>query len=225
MHESGTLPRAKRKGIARPAGWTLLAFLLLLPGNLFGQMTNPLTIDGKSRFSASASSSYQFKSSLDGGGDVSIAHYGFGVGGATALNDRADLGVRMTYDREEYDFSNARRFCRFEPMESNQSAGPRHAAGIQVDRQVERGGGPIVQYAGENGASFGDSLMYGVVFSAVYQANPDFMIGLGAGVFYRLEETRIFPSLIVSWKINDRLRLGNCLSPRAGRPGGHRALL
>jgi len=36
----------------------------------------PLTIDENARFSVSASSSYQFKSNLDGGGDVSIARYG-----------------------------------------------------------------------------------------------------------------------------------------------------
>ena len=46
-------------------------------------------------------------------------------------------------------------------------------------------------------------------FAATYRASRDFAIGFGAGVFYRLEETTVFPSLLVSWKITDRLYLGN----------------
>jgi hypothetical protein len=63
-------------------------------------------------------------------------------------------------------------------------------------------------------------LMYGGVVYAGYRANPDLTIGFGAGVFYRLEETRIFPSLIVSWKINDRLRLGNSYRLGPAGPAG-----
>ena len=48
----------------------------------------------------------------------------------------------------------------------------------------------------------------------------DFIIGLGAGVFYRLEKTRVFPSLIVSWKINDRLHLGNSYRLGPAGPAG-----
>ena len=211
------LRREKGKGIAGPAGWTLLAFLLLIPANLFGQMASPLTIDENARLSAYASSSYQFKSNLDGGGDVSIARYGIGVGGAMPLSDRFGLGVRVTYDREEYNFSNALGFAASNPWNQINRLGLGMRLGYRLTDQWSVGGGPMVQYAGENGASFSDALMYGGIVSALYRANPDFMIGFGAGVFYRLEETRVFPSLIISWKINDRLRLGN--SYRLGPTG------
>jgi Domain of unknown function (DUF6268) len=56
--------------------------------------------------------------------------------------------------------------------------------------------------------------------SAVYRANPNLSIGFGAGVFYRLKETRFFPSLIVSWKITDRLRLGNSYRLGVTGPAG-----
>lgn len=220
MHEPETLPGTKEKGITKFTGWILLAFLLLIPANLFGQTANPLTIDENARFSASASTSYQFKSSLDGGGDVSIAHFGFGIGGTTPLGDRVGLGVRMTYDREEYNFSNVRGFAVSDPWNQINHLGIGMRLGYRLTNKWSVGGGPIVQYAGENGASFGDSLMYGGVVSAVYRANTDFMVGFGAGVFYRLEETRIFPSLIISWKINDRLRLGNSYPLGPAGPAG-----
>ena len=95
MPESGTTPQPKGKRIARSAGW-ILTFLLLMPANLLGQMARPLTIDENARLSASASSSYQLKSGLDGGGDVSIAHYGVRVGGAAPLSDRNWLGLSLT---------------------------------------------------------------------------------------------------------------------------------
>jgi hypothetical protein len=209
MHELGTLDSAKGKGIGGPSAWTLLAFLLLIPANLFGQMASPLTIDENARLSASASSSYQFKSNLDGGGDVSIVRYGVAVGGSTPLSDRTAVGVRVTYDREEYNFSDARGFVVSNPWSQINRLGLGMRLGYRLTDQWSVGGGPMVQYAGENGASFGDSLIYGGIVSAVYRANPNFMIGFGAGVFYRIEETRVFPSLIVSWKINDRLRIGN----------------
>jgi hypothetical protein len=59
--------------------------------------------------------------------------------------------------------------------------------------------------------------MYGSMIAASYRASRNFMIGLGAGVYYRLEETRVFPSLFISWKITDRLHLGN--SYRLGPTG------
>lgn len=219
MHELGMLPRAKGKVIFKP-GWALLAFFLLIPANLFGQIASPLTIDEKARFSASASSSYQFKSNLDGGGDVSIAHYGISVGGAAPLTDRAGLGVSMSYNREEYNFSNANGFLVQNPWSQINRLSLAMRLRYKLTDQWSISGGPVVQHAGEDGANFGDSLMYGGMVSAVYQANPDLTIGFGTGVFYRLEETRVFPSLIVSWKITDRLRLGNSYRLGTAGPAG-----
>jgi hypothetical protein len=167
MYKSGTLPRTNGIGIARPAGWALLVFLMLIPANLFGQMARLLTIDENARVSVSASSSYQFKSNLDGGGDVSIARFGIGISGTTPLSDRTGLGVRMTYDREEYSFSNPQGFAVSNPWSQINRLGLGMRLGYKLNDQWSVGGGPMVQYAGENGANFGDSLMYGGVVSAV----------------------------------------------------------
>jgi len=220
MHESDMLNRAKRKAIIKSARWALLAFLLLIPANLFGQMEIPMTIDENAKFSASASSSYQFKSNLDGGGDVSIANYGIGVGGAVSLTDKAGIGIRMSYVREEYNFSKDNGFLVQNPWGQINHLDLTTRLGYRLTDQWSIGGGPVIQYAGEDGANLGDSLMYGGIVSAVYRANPDLRIGFGAGLFYRLEETRVFPSLIVDWKISDRLRLGNSYRLGVTGPAG-----
>jgi hypothetical protein len=220
MPESGMLQYAKGKGIINSARLVLLTFLLLIPANLFGQMASPLTSDEKARVSASASSSYQFKSNLDGGGDVSIAHYGISVGGAAPLTDRTGLGVSMNYSSEEYNFTSTNGLLVQNPWRQINRMGLAMRLGYKLTDQWSIGGGPVIQHAGEDGANFGDSLMYGGMVSAVYRANPNLTIGFGAGVFYRLEETRVFPSLIVSWKITDRLRLGNSYRLGTAGPAG-----
>ncbi len=198
----------------------LLAFLLLIPASLFGQTMNPHGVDENARFFASASSSYQFKAGMDNGGDMSIARYGIGVGGGAPLSDSTGLGVRMSYLREEFSFSETNGLLVRKPWGQINHASFAARLGYKLNDKWNIGAGPVVQSAGEDGAKFGDSLLYGGIISAVYRANPDLTIGLGTGVFYRLEETRLFLSPIVSWKITDRLRLGNSFALGVAGPAG-----
>ena len=84
--------------------------MLLLPANLFAQTFDPQGPGDKVRVSASASSSYQFKTGMDGGGDVTIARYGVAVGSGVPLSDQANFGIRVNYLREEFDFSGTNAF-------------------------------------------------------------------------------------------------------------------
>ena len=74
-----------------------------------------------------------------------------------------------------------------------------------------------MDFAGASGAETGESLSYGAVLSAAYAFGPDLMVGLGAGVFERLDQSEVFPYVVIDWKINDRLRLTNPF--RAGPVG------
>ena len=213
-------PRTTGNVICTPIVLALLAFFLASPEHLFGQMANSRTRNEKARFSAAVSSSSQFKSNLDGGGDVSMTHYGISGGGEIPLTDRTRLGITMSYNREEYDFSDRSAFPMPNPWRHINRVGLGTRLRYQLSEQWSIGGGPVVQQSGEEGANSGDSLMYGGMVAAVYRANPDLMIGFGAGAFYRLEETRVFPSLIISWKITDRLRLGNSYRLGTAGPAG-----
>ena len=45
-------------------------------------------------------------------------------------------------------------------------------------------------------------------------------VGIGAGVFFGLEDTSGFPVLLVRWQINDHWRLGNPFRPGPAGPAG-----
>ncbi|MDQ5988381.1 MAG: hypothetical protein CSYNP_04141 [Syntrophus sp. SKADARSKE-3] len=209
MHVSEKSLRTGHKRPTQTTGWLVLACFLLIPADLFAQAASPLATAEKARFSFSAASAYQFKSDLDGGGDVSAAHYGVGVGGMIPLAEKAGLGVRMTYNREDYRFSETNGFHVANPWDHVNRVGFSLRLGYQLTDQWSIGAGPVAESAGETGAQFNDTLMYGGIVSAVYRASADFSVGLGAGVFYRLSQTKVFPSLLISWKIADRLHLAN----------------
>lgn len=202
-------PGMKEGRMSKKMRWLFLVICLLNPAYLFGQESRTGRISDKARFSASASSAHQFKSDIDGGGDVSITHYGVGLSGSIPLADGLGLRTSLSYDREEYNFSDRNAFLMTDPWTQIDRIGLSMRLRYTLTPQWTIDAGPVVQYAGETGSRFDDSLMYGGIITAVYMANPTFSIGLGAGVFSRFQETKIFPSLIVSWEINDRLRLGN----------------
>ncbi|NDY81866.1 hypothetical protein G3I67_01350 [Orrella sp. NBD-18] len=77
---------------------------------------------------------------------------------------------------------------------------------------------PSIVWSGEAGVGTNDSAIYGAVFSAAKSFSPDLTLGLGAGVFREFDTTKVFPYLVVNWKINDRWKLSNPLP--AGPTGG-----
>jgi len=56
------------------------------------------------------------------------------------------------------------------------------------------------------------------VVGATKVFSPKLILGLGAGVFRQIDETKVFPFVIVNWQIDDKWRLTNPL--RAGPAGG-----
>jgi hypothetical protein len=195
----------------------ILLLLLVHPAFLSAQMMVPLETGQGLRFWASAGSFYQFKSDVTGGGNFSVSRYSLMVGGSAPIDEKIGIGVGLTYNFEDYDISNLKGFPVANPWNKIDRVGLGARLTYKVGENWGLHVGPIVQYAGERGADFGDSLMYGGIIAATYRASRDFAIGFGAGVFYRLEETRVFPSLFISWKITDRLHLGN--SYRLGPTG------
>jgi hypothetical protein len=77
---------------------------------------------------------------------------------------------------------------------------------------------PSIEWAGEDGVGKAGSSIYGAVISAANRFNNKLTLGIGAGVFRELGETKVFPYLVVNWKITDKLTLRNPLP--AGPAGG-----
>ncbi len=202
------------------AGWLTWLLLLVDPADLSAQMAEDSETAGNVRFSVSAAPLYQFKSHVTGGGDFSVSRYFLSANASTPINDHVRVGVVLTYEFDDYNFSNLSGFPVPDPWNKINRVGLGARMVYRVEQNWSLLVGPTVQYAGEEGAEFDQSLLYGAVIAASYRASRDLVIGFGAGIFYRLEEARVFPSLLISWKITDRLRLGNSYRVGPAGPAG-----
>lgn len=207
------------KGLARIGFWVLI-WLVTIPTNLFAQNVNPGAIEENLKLSMSASSAYQFKSGLSGGGDVSVSRYGLAIGGTKPISEKVGLGVRMSYELDDYNFSSANGLSATNPWGNINRLGLGVRLTYKVTDLWNISGGPMIQSSGEDGANFSDSLLYGGMVSAMYRVTRDFTVGFGAGAFYRFEEIKIFPYPLISWNITDRLHLGNSYRIGLAGPAG-----
>ena len=79
---------------------------------------------------------------------------------------------------------------------------------------------PSVGAYGASGATFGDSLTWGVVFAATYAFQPDRKLGFGLGAFDRIGQSRGFPFLSIDWRLAERWRITNPLTVGPTGPAG-----
>jgi hypothetical protein len=77
---------------------------------------------------------------------------------------------------------------------------------------------PTIEWSGETGTGTGGTATYGAVMSVARTFSKDLTLGVGAGVFRQIDQTKVFPYLLVNWNITDKLKLSNPLP--AGPSGG-----
>lgn len=171
--------------------------------------------------SLSFSPVYQFESDFDRGGSFSVQRYGFNVDTSTPVTNTVRAGISAGYDFEKYDFSGTTAFGGAEPWSDIH----RFSVGLPVSWRASDSWSffvsPQVEWYGESGVDdWGDALGYGAVFAASYRVSPGLSVGVGAGVFYRGEETKGFPYIAVDWKITEELRLTNPFRTSPSGPAG-----
>jgi len=163
---------------------------------------------------------YQSDSDLDSGGEAGYAAVFTSIRGNWTLDAHSSLGLGLRFDYEDW------RFNDIGPLGGVQPWDRLYRTGISIPYSYTTDGGwrwtfsPTVEYSGESGASASDSLEYGALISAARRLHPGLTLGLGVGVYDRIEETRAFPFLIVDWRITDRLRLTNPLTAGPAGPAG-----
>jgi hypothetical protein len=137
-----------------------------------------------------------------------------------ALDARSTLRLGLSVDYEDWRFNDIAAFGGAQPW------GSLYRVGLSVPYSYITAGGwrltfsPTLEYAGESGAELSDALEYGALVSAARRLSPDLTLGLGVGVYERIEQTRAFPFLIVDWRITERLRLTNPLPAGPAGPAG-----
>ncbi len=196
----------------RIAAVALAAALVLIAP--FAQALSP----GDVATSASITGFYQFDTDLDGGGDFRRSG-GIASGSVTrAFTAHFSAGLTLRYDYEDWRFSQPARFGGTAPW------GQINMPSVAGDLSYAAGSGillgiiPDVGWSYESGAKTSDALIYGAILTATKVFSPDFMLGVGAGVFRKIDETKVIPFAIVRWQINEHWRLGNPFP--AGPAGG-----
>lgn len=195
----------------------VLLFVLVAAANGQDGRPGPPQAGGDTTYAVNFIPAYQFNTDIDGGAEFRVSRYLFLVEMSKRLDGKRDLGLNLFYDHEDFDFGGPGGMWGSSPWNEVHRLGLGVSLGWLLESGWRLGLAPSVEWAGETGAEWGQALSCGGILSAGKRFGPGLTLGVGAGVFYRLEETNAFPYLIVNWKISERLRLGNPL--RAGPTG------
>lgn len=175
---------------------------------------------GNWRPSASITPLHLGKADIDGGGDHSVFSTIVRAGVVGSIGGPNLAGVTFNYDYSDYSFSNPAAFGGVAPWNVVRRYGVAAPLVFGVSDRWVLGFIPSVDWFRENGADEGESLTWGGVVSATRFFADGNRLGLGVGIFQRLEKTSVFPLLLVNWKLGDRWRLVNPLPAGPTGPAG-----
>ena len=160
----------------------------------------------------------QFNTGLSGGGSFDWSEVGGRLGVLYQATPTTSVGASLGYAYQNWNWSNPAAFGNSNPWGGVNTTRLGLSLTYAPSRDWRFMVAPMVEWAGEDGVGTSDSAIYGSVISATKVFSPSFTLGLGAGVFRELDETRAFPFLVINWKIDEKLTLKNPLP--AGPAGG-----
>lgn len=163
---------------------------------------------------------YQFETDLDGGGSFDVSRHYFRFGVMRSFNRNLRLGLGVSYDFENWDFDNLSNVAGASPWSSIHRPGVSLPISYRFADSWTLGFSPAVELSRASGAENDESFTYGAVVSLAHPFGPDLFLGVGFGLFDRLEETNFFPFIVINWKINEKLRLSNPFRAGPAGPAG-----
>jgi hypothetical protein len=160
---------------------------------------------------------YTFDTDLDSGGNF---NWGAGIVSGTVarqVTSQLSVGLTLRYDYENWKFGNPVAFGGQAPWGKLNAPNIAFNFGYAITPDISIGVTPTFGWGYETGSSE-SGLIYGAIVSATRVFSPSLVLGVGAGIIRQIDETKVFPFLIVHWQINDKWRLANPF--RAGPSGG-----
>ncbi len=163
---------------------------------------------------------YHSASDLDAGGETSFAGVFTSLGRRWSPDERSSLGFRLALDYEDWDFSGPVTFGGADPWDDIYRIGLSLPYSYTASNNWRWNVTPTVGYSGEAGASSSDAIEYGATLSMAQRVRPDLLLGLGVGVFEQVEDTDVYPFVMVDWRVDERWRLSNPLPAGPAGPAG-----
>ncbi len=168
---------------------------------------------------------HQFDSDIDSGGEFNVTRAGFDAQALYDFNTDLTLDAEIGYEFNSYDFSGSTGFGALNPWDDVHTVRIRTLLRWRMNEEWSFVGGPIFEFAAEDGADLGDGFNVGGVVSAAYRVNDDLTLGGGVLLVSEIEDdVAVFPVIIVNWRISDQWRVRNSLAPFGGYGGGLEAV-
>lgn len=174
-------------------------------GNLAAQAPQPDPVS----FDFDGGLAFQGSSDLtDTGGSFSVNRWFASMGLTYSWNMRNSIGLTVGGGSANYDFDESTGMGGGSPWEEIEET--------RISLIGRFGFGdtgtifliPTARYNGENKSDTSEGRTYGLMAAAAWRLSPELTIGPGFGVFSRLEDgARVFPILVIDWKISDRWKL------------------
>ena len=168
---------------------------------------------------ASITPIYQGNGDLDKGGSFTMSGAIVRGGASYDLGGGNRAGVTLSYDYLDYSFTNVSAFGQA-PWGNVQRYGVAAPISFALNDGWSLRFSPSADWFKENGASTGDSLVWGATLSGAKRFEGGNRLGLGVGVFSQIEKTSVFPFLVVDWRLGERWRLVNPLASGPTGPAG-----
>ncbi|MCH2145270.1 MAG: PorT family protein [Phycisphaerales bacterium] len=160
---------------------------------------------------------YQFQSEIDGGGSFSVNRTFLGAGLDYRFTPALSMGFKIATEVDRYRFSGEGSFASAAggtPWTTTQELSIGVSARWDIDREWSVFGSGTARWAGEPDADWGDSFSTGGVIAGSYAFSRDLTLGAGVLASGRLDGSVLFiPSLLVDWRITDKLVVTNVRGP------------
>jgi hypothetical protein len=160
---------------------------------------------------------YTFNTDLDRGGDF---HWATGIvsGSLTRqFTPQLSAGIALRYDFEDWKFGSPAAFAGQAPWKYLNAPTITANLNYAFRPDLRLGVAPLIGWGYESGAGGGNALIFGGIVTASKVFSPSLVIGIGAGVVRQIDETKVFPFVIINWQIDEHWRVAN---PFAAGPAG-----
>jgi hypothetical protein len=163
---------------------------------------------------------YQFETDLEGSGKFNVSRHFFRFDVLRTINRHLRIGLGLAYDFENWDFEGVANVAGATPWSKIHRPGISLPIIYALSADWQLGFTPAIEFSGESGAEPDEAFTYGGVFSLMHPVNKKLLLGIGFGVFDRLEKLEVFPFIVINWKINEQFRISNPLRAGPSGPAG-----
>lgn len=204
----------------------VLVISLIFPSDLFAQV-GPITTrcylpecKEELTFSWGVMPLYQFPSEVNGGGTLSVFSVMTNFNVSKQVSPKLGVQVGFGYTYDSYKFSGLEAFPIPHPWSSVNRFGLDATLTYAFAKRWNITLVPAVEYAGEPGAPFGDSLVYGSVVAFSYKFTNDIELGMGVGVYYNLETISVYPYPVIKYKLGEKAQFATSFPAGPAGPAG-----